>query len=67
VRDRCGISLDVTRVAESSVSQHLEVLGSAGLVTAERQGRYKFHHIDTAPLDEISARWSTHRPDALHR
>ena len=39
--------LGLTRQA---ISQHLDVLESAGLVTSERQGRYKFHYLDTAPL-----------------
>src|SRR3954468_17808830 len=41
-----------------AISQHIDVLVGAGLVTAERQGRYKFHHLDTAPLREITERWS---------
>jgi DNA-binding transcriptional ArsR family regulator len=41
-----------------AVSQHLEVLEAAGLVVTRREGRYKFHHIDTAPLREVTGRWS---------
>ena len=41
-----------------AISQHLDVLEAAGLVRTRREGRYKFHHIDTAPLREISGRWS---------
>ncbi len=40
-----------------AVSQHLEVLEAAGLVHTRRQGRYKFHHLDTSPLREIVRRW----------
>ena len=40
-----------------AISQHLDVLESAGLVTTRREGRYKFHNLDTAPLREISERW----------
>lgn len=40
-----------------AVSQHLEVLEQAGLVRTNRQGRYKFHHLDTAPLRHIAERW----------
>jgi DNA-binding transcriptional ArsR family regulator len=40
-----------------AISQHLDVLASAGFVHARRQGRYKFHHLDTAPLREITDRW----------
>lgn len=42
-----------------AVSQHLDVLEEAGLVTTRREGRYKFHHFETAPLGEISRRWPT--------
>lgn len=46
--------LNLTRQA---VSQHLAVLEEAGLVTTRKQGRYKFHHIDTSPLAAIAERW----------
>ena len=39
------------------VSQHIDVLVSAGLVTTRREGRYKFHHLDTTPLTGIAKRW----------
>src|SRR3954449_12187208 len=42
-----------------AVSQHLAVLEDAGLVTTRRQGRYKFHHLDTSPLEVIVERWLT--------
>ena len=44
-------------LSRQAISQHLEVLEQAGLVTTRREGRYKFHHLDTAPLDEIVRRW----------
>ncbi len=44
-------------MSRQAVSQHLDVLEQAGLVSTRRDGRYKFHHLDTAPLDEIVARW----------
>jgi DNA-binding transcriptional ArsR family regulator len=40
-----------------AVSQHLEVLEAAGLVRSRRQGRYKFHDLDTSPLKAIVERW----------
>jgi DNA-binding transcriptional ArsR family regulator len=40
-----------------AVSQHLDVLEAAGLVVVRREGRYKFHHLDTSPLREIVDRW----------
>lgn len=41
-----------------AISQHLDVLEAAGLVHAERRGRYKFHTLDTAPLAQITERWT---------
>jgi DNA-binding transcriptional ArsR family regulator len=41
-----------------AISQHLDVLEAAGLVRTRRQGRYKLHDLDTAPLREIGERWS---------
>ncbi len=43
--------------SRQAISQHLEVLIGAGLVTSRREGRYKFHYLDTAPLDRIAERW----------
>jgi DNA-binding transcriptional ArsR family regulator len=40
-----------------AISQHLDVLESAGLVRTRREGRYKFHHLDTAPLETLIQRW----------
>ncbi len=42
-----------------AVSQHLDVLEAAGLVKTRRQGRFKFHDLDTSPLGEIAERWPT--------
>jgi len=43
--------------SRQAVSQHLDVLEEAGLVKTRREGRYKFHYINTAPLEPIVARW----------
>jgi DNA-binding transcriptional ArsR family regulator len=40
-----------------AVSQHLDVLEAAGLVRSRREGRYKFHDLDTTPLRAITDRW----------
>ena len=40
-----------------AVSQHLDVLEAAGLVTSRREGRYKYHTADTSPLRAITERW----------
>ena len=46
--------LGLTRQA---ISQHLDVLESAGLVTTERRGKYKLHYLHTEPLAAIVDRW----------
>ena len=43
--------------SRQAISQHLDVLESAGLVTTKRESRYKFHHVDTSPLKTIIERW----------
>ena len=43
--------------SRQAVSQHLEVLEDAGLVVTRREGRYKFHDLDTTPLRAIVDRW----------
>lgn len=45
-------------LSRQAISQHLEVLESAGLVSTKRDGRYKFHYVDTTPLKSIVERWS---------
>ena len=42
-----------------AISQHLDVLEAAGLVHTRREGRYKFHDLDTTPLREIRERLTT--------
>ncbi len=43
--------------SRQAVSQHLDVLEAAGLVRTRREGRYKFHDLDTSPLRAITDRW----------
>ncbi len=51
--------------SRQAVSQHLAVLEEAGLVSTRRVGRYKFHHLHTAPLAHLLDRWLTH-PNGAH-
>ena len=46
-----------------AISQHLDVLEAAGLVRTRREGRYKFHDLDTTPLRQIAQRWQTNEGD----
>ncbi len=48
-------------LSRQAISQHLAVLESAGLIATRRQGRYKFHDLNTEPLEHIVTRWL--RPD----
>ncbi|HZA39086.1 MAG TPA: helix-turn-helix domain-containing protein [Actinomycetota bacterium] len=43
--------------SRQAISQHMDVLESAGLVKTKKEGRYKFHYIDTAPLKDVAERW----------
>lgn len=44
-------------ISRQAVSQHLALLEAAGLVETRREGRYKFHDLNTAPLRRIAERW----------
>jgi DNA-binding transcriptional ArsR family regulator len=48
--------------SRQAISQHLDVLESAGLVRTRKEGRYKFHHLDTTPLETIIERWLPNHP-----
>ena len=52
-------------LTRQAISQHLDVLESAGLVTTIRQGKFKFHHVHTEPLGAIAERWP--KPDKRSR
>ena len=61
LRAHSGLSLgqlckhgDMTRQA---VSQHLERLEDANLVTTIRRGREKLHYLNPVPIHEIYERW----------
>ena len=43
--------------SRQAISQHLDVLEDAGLITTRREGRYKFHHLDSRPLRRVASRW----------
>jgi DNA-binding transcriptional ArsR family regulator len=44
-------------LTRQAISQHLDVLEAAGLVRTRREGRYKFHDLETAPLATLTDRW----------
>ena len=47
--------------SRQAISQHLDILEAAGLIETRRQGRYKFHYINTGPLERILGRWLNQR------
>jgi DNA-binding transcriptional ArsR family regulator len=48
--------------SRQAISQHLELLESAGLVIVTREGRCKFHWFNGKPLRAIAERWPTNGP-----
>ncbi len=48
------LHLDMTR---QGVTQHLDLLEAANLITTLRRGREKLHHLNPVPLQEIYERW----------
>ena len=53
--------------SRQAISQHLAVLEAVGLVVTRREGRYKFHHLDTSPLSEVADRWGGTKPKGGRR
>jgi DNA-binding transcriptional ArsR family regulator len=43
--------------SRQAISQHLAVLEEAGLVATRKEGRYKFHDLQRAPLEHLAERW----------
>lgn len=44
-------------MARQSVTQHLDLLEAANLVTTVRRGREKWHYLNPVPIHEIQDRW----------
>jgi DNA-binding transcriptional ArsR family regulator len=44
-------------LTRQAISQHLGMLEAFGLITTRKEGRYKYHRLDTAPLNAIVERW----------
>jgi len=57
-------------MARQSVSQHLDILEAANLVSVEWQGREKLHYVNPVPIHEIYERlirkYEQQRLTALH-
>jgi DNA-binding transcriptional ArsR family regulator/uncharacterized protein YndB with AHSA1/START domain len=48
------IQLEMSRFG---VMKHLRILEEASLITTKKQGRFKYHFLNAAPLQEIIDRW----------
>lgn len=48
--------------SRQAISQHLDVLERARLIRTWREGRCKYHDINTAPLEHIAERWLSPKP-----
>jgi uncharacterized protein YndB with AHSA1/START domain/DNA-binding transcriptional ArsR family regulator len=61
LRERNGQTLgelcERVSMARQSVTQHLDVLVRASLVTVVRRGRRRLHYLNPAPVHEIADRW----------
>jgi len=44
-------------MSRQAISQHLDLLEDAGLVGIRREGRYKFHDLQTDALESLVDRW----------
>ena len=44
-------------IARQSISKHLALLETAGLVTTARQGRQKLHYLNAEPLNAVAGGW----------
>jgi DNA-binding transcriptional ArsR family regulator len=57
-------------MARQSVSQHLEILEAANLISVQWQGREKLHYVNPVPIHAIYERWirkyEQQRLTALH-
>ncbi len=64
LNERNGLSLTELSadmgMTRQSVSKHLDVLETAGLVTTLRRGREKLHYLNAAPINDIADRWMHH-------
>ncbi|HVK25730.1 MAG TPA: metalloregulator ArsR/SmtB family transcription factor [Actinokineospora sp.] len=61
LNERNGQSLrelsDGLAMSRQAVSKHLDLLAAAGLVTAVKHGREKWHYLNPVPIQDIADRW----------
>lgn len=47
------LAAGIDAVSRTSVSTHLRILRSAGLVAERREGRFRLYSLDPRPVDEV--------------
>jgi DNA-binding transcriptional ArsR family regulator/uncharacterized protein YndB with AHSA1/START domain len=61
LRDKGGLTLTELEaglgMTRFGVMKHLKVLEAAGLVLTRRGGRFKYHYLNAAPIQEAADRW----------
>jgi uncharacterized protein YndB with AHSA1/START domain/DNA-binding transcriptional ArsR family regulator len=61
LRERDGQTLTElesrTGMTRFGVMKHLNQLEGAGLITTRKEGRFKFHYLNAAPLQQVVDRW----------
>lgn len=61
LRERDGQSLTdleaVSGMTRFGIMKHLKVLEAARLIVTRKQGRFKYHYLNAAPLQLIVDRW----------
>ena len=61
LHERAGLTLgelcDGLDMRRQSVSQHIDVLEAANLVTSVRDGRRKLHYLNPVPIHQLQTRW----------
>lgn len=61
LHERSGLTLnelcDGLDMRRQSVSQHVDLLEAANLVTSVRAGRRRLHYLNPVPIHEIQSRW----------
>lgn len=63
----CGF-VEILGMAQPTVSHHMKVLVEAGLVTAEKRGRWVFYHLVPEAFEELQrdlAVFATRAPSAV--
>ena len=50
-------------ITRSAINKHLTTLEQANLIVVRRSGKYRFNHLNIAPLSLVAKRWTTELAD----